>query len=276
MIVRQYRRAIGTLILLWLVLSASPATDAAGDNAMPAGNWFAYLPLLQNTCAPVRLAQDGGFEAGLPNPVWQTSSNVFSDILDDTPDPTPHSGTWKAWLGGDNLVQESLWQVLSVPAGLAGIQVSYWWRVDTFETTHPFDTLEVQIRDATGTPLQTLETLTDGDAGPTWQQSTFTLTGYAGQTIQLAFAAQTDDTSPTSFFVDDVGVHKTCPSGLTADVTGDCWVNIIDIQEVVAHWGETRGTPCFAQPYDQDGDGIIGMLDIQQVASQWQQAAPGQ
>ncbi|RME43170.1 MAG: hypothetical protein D6791_16095, partial [Chloroflexi bacterium] len=182
MILRQQLRTIAIFLLLWLVLSVNWATDAAGESATPATDWYAYLPLVQRTCAPAELLEDGGFEAGLPNPVWQTSSNVFSSILDDTPVPAPHSGTWKAWLGGDNLVQESLWQTINVPAGVAGLQVSYWWRVDTFEPTHPFDTLDVQIRDASGTPLQTLETLSDGNAGPIWQQSTFTLTGYAGQT----------------------------------------------------------------------------------------------
>ncbi|MBS1251490.1 MAG: hypothetical protein MAG451_00523 [Anaerolineales bacterium] len=270
----QHLRSIGILLLLWLALSISPATGTAADTATPTDDQIAYLPLVQNACAPVDLLQDGGVEAGLPNAAWQTSSNVFSDILDDTADPAPRTGSWKAWLGGDNLVQESLWQSVSVPAGIAGIKVGYWWRVDTFETTHPFDTLDVQLRDSAGTPLQTLEALTDGDASSTWQQSTFTLTGYAGQTIQLAFVAQTDATSPTSFFLDDVGVYKTCPAGLTADVTGDCQANIIDIQEIAAHWGESRGTTCYAEPYDQDGSGSIGSADVQQTASQWHQTAP--
>ena len=262
------------IFLLWLGLSIGLATGALADTTSPLGDTVTYLPLLQNSCTPVELLQDGGFEAGLPNPGWQTSSNVSSNILDDSPDPAPHAGAWKAWLGGDNLVQESLWQVLTVPAGVAGLQVSYWWRVDTFELSHPFDTLDVQIRDAAGTPLQTLETLTDGDAGSTWKRSTFTVTGYAGQTIQLAFVAQTDETNPSSFFLDEVSVTKTCPAGLTADVTGDCQVNIIDIQEIANHWGETKGSACYAEPYDQDGNGTIGAGDLQLATNQWRATAP--
>jgi len=244
------------------MVSVSTATTR-GDAAV-------YLPLIAGGCIPVELIQDGGFEAGLPNPAWQTSSNVLSDILDNTPDPAPHAGIWKAWLGGGDLVQESLWQELSVPPGVRGLKVSYWWRVDTFETAHPFDTLEVQIRDAAGNPLQILETLTDGDAGPDWQQSVFTVTqSYAGQTIQLAFVGQTDDSYPTSFFVDDVSVLKTCPAGLAADVTGDCQVTVEDLQETVAHWRETRGSACYAEPYDQDGNGRIDVVDMMRVAAQW-------
>lgn len=209
------------LLIVWLVgLPENHGGTAAGSD-VPTAPGTVYLPLVQRACAPVELIQDGGFEAGLPNPAWQTSSNVFSDILDDTPDPPSHSGTWKAWLGGADLVQESLWQTITVPTGTVGLQVSYWWRVSTLEPTHPFDTLTVQIRDVQGNPLEMLETLTDGDAAPDWQQSVFTITtAYAGQTIQLAFVAETDDTNPTSFFVDDVSVLKMCHTGLTANVTG--------------------------------------------------------
>jgi hypothetical protein len=177
-------------------------------------------PTVPGGCTPSEIIRDGGFEAGLPNPVWQTASNIYSDILDDLPNPPPHSGFWKAWLGGDNLVQESLWQDIQVPAGVAGLTVSYWWRVDTFEPTHPFDTLQVQLRDVSGNPLQTLETITDGDAGLTYRQSSFTVSGHAGQSIQLAFLAQTDDTNPTSFFVDDVSVLTVCGATPTPTATG--------------------------------------------------------
>jgi len=195
---------LGLLAVWWAVLMGSPRSTAAGSNT-PTAQWRVYLPLVQRACMSVELIRDGGFEAGLPNPAWQTSSSISSDILDDTPDPAPHSGMWKAWLGGDDLVQESLWQMIAVPADTVSLQVSYWWRVSTLESTHPFDTLTVQIRDAQGNPLEVLETLTDGDAAPGWQQSVFTIsTVYAGQTIQLAFVAETDDTNPTSFFVDDV------------------------------------------------------------------------
>lgn len=190
-----------------------------GNSASQPGGNPTSTPTPAGGCTSAELIQDGGFEAGLPNPAWQTSSNVFSNILDDLPDPPPHSGTWKAWMGGDDLVQESLWQTVTVPADAANLEISYWWRVNTFETSHPFDTLEAQIRDTAGNPLQTLQTLTDGNAGSTWQRSTFTVSDYAGQTIQLAFVAQTDETNPTSFFLDDVSMLATCAPSPTATPT---------------------------------------------------------
>jgi len=266
---RRYFQALGAILFLSFLFSAAVAGSA--QTPLPPANFSLFLPLAQNSsCAAVELLIDGGFEAGLPNPAWQTSSNVFSDILDDTPLPQPHSGSWKAWMGGDNLMQESLWQTMTVPSGVQGIQVSYWWRVDTFETTHPFDTMAVQIRDAAGSPLQTLETLNDGDASVNWRQSSFTVSGYGGQTIQLAFVANTDGTSPTSFFLDDVSALRTCPGGLAGDVTGDCQVTVLDIQDTASHWRETTASVCFAAPYDQNLDGRIDVSDVQQVAGRWQ------
>ena len=80
-------RALPGLLLLSLVLRMGLTGGAFAATTTPTENSRTYLPLVQNICAPVQLLQDGGFEAGLPNPVWQTSSNVFSDILDDTPLP---------------------------------------------------------------------------------------------------------------------------------------------------------------------------------------------
>ena len=93
----------------------------------------------------------------------------------------------------------------------ARLVVSYWWLVSTEEQTHPFDTLSVEIRDANNQALETLQTLTDGDARASYQQSVFILSSaYAGQTVRLAFVAQTDDSNTTSFFIDDVSVMKYC------------------------------------------------------------------
>lgn len=210
----RFRLLLGLVLavwLAWLVPSLNPTAGVSTTVRAQTSNSRIYLPLVLRGCTPVELIQDGGFEAGLPNPVWQTSSNMFSDILDDTPNPPPHTGNWKAWLGGDNLIQETLWQTFTVPPDVLSLQISYWRWIDTFETSHPFDTLEVQLRDAAGTPLQTLEILTDGDAASGWQQSVLTITpAYAGQTLQLAFVAQTDDSNPTSFFLDDISVLKTC------------------------------------------------------------------
>nr|WP_290669348.1 choice-of-anchor J domain-containing protein [Ardenticatena sp.] len=171
-----------------------------------------YLPFISAPCRS-EIVEDGSFEAGIPNPYWKTSSNVGSAIFDNSPTPPAHSGTWKAWLGGDNLVQETMTQTLSIPNGVTAATLSYWWRVSTTEPTHPFDTLTVAMRDTNGVLLQTIETLTDGDANNSWRQSTWPLpvSTYAGRTVVLSFETTTDNNNPTSFFIDDVSLSVVCP-----------------------------------------------------------------
>jgi hypothetical protein len=58
-----------------------------------------------------------------------------------------------------------------------------------------------------GNTLRALLTLGSDSAANLWQQSALDLSGFAGQTIQLKFVAQTDETLVTDFFIDDVEVQ---------------------------------------------------------------------
>lgn len=172
-----------------------------------------YLPAITVGCAR-ELVQDPGFEAGLPNASWVTTSTAASNILDNSsiPSPTPtHSGAWKAWLGGDNSVSETVWQTITVPSWATTMQMSFWFLINTDETTVLNDRVDIQFRNIAGAPLETPYTLWDGDAGTSWARKIVTPTGnYAGQTILLAFAATTDSLNVTNFFVDDVSVQIGC------------------------------------------------------------------
>jgi len=208
---RQRRLTFLFLLLLvsqpWIFGLLEPRSSYAGTG----GNNI-YLPYIAAPCRS-ELINDGSFEAGTPNPYWNTSSNIGSTILDNSPVPPAHSGTWKAWLGGDNLIQESITQTVVVPNGITALTLSYWWQVSTTEPTHPFDNLTITMHDTSGTLLQTIETLTDGDASGTWRQSTWALplATYAGRSVILSFTATTDNNDPTSFFIDDVSLLAVCP-----------------------------------------------------------------
>lgn len=228
-----------------------------------------------DVCAPVDLVRDPGFEISPPNPFWHTSSNVASPILTNAV-VDPHGGSWVARLGAANNAQESAWHPMTVPVGLSALRVSYWWRISTSEGNPTADNLAVQIRNASAVTLQTLQTLNAGHAGPNWQHSVFTLTQpYAGQTIQLAFVAQTNASNPTTFLIDDVDVVKVCANGVSGDITGDCLVTVADVQEAASHWMTVAGDACFAAPYDQDGTGEVDVVDIMLVAAQWEESGVG-
>ncbi|MBI5032163.1 MAG: hypothetical protein HZB51_16655 [Chloroflexi bacterium] len=174
-----------------------------------------YLPIIVREgalgCTTTQLIQDTSFEAGEPNPYWQVSSNTSSSILDNSTIPPPkptHTGTWKAWLGGNNSMQENLWQSFSLASSAFTLQVSFWWQVNTAESTPLVnDSLRIQLADSNGTVLQTLYTLYDGDVNLTWVQQTILVSPlYTGQTLRIVFLANTDESNPTSFFIDDVSV----------------------------------------------------------------------
>lgn len=195
--------SLGAVIMLVFEGVAQPAYAQGG------GSYFAFLPLVR-ACPIGSLIRDGSMEIGLPNPYWVAASSQSSDILDDSPTPPAHSGSWKAWLGGSDSVTEVLSQTFTVPAGVTQVRLSYWVWVDTQDGTGA-DTLEVQLRHSNGNVLATLDSLNDSFPITQWTFRTVTATVTPGSTLQLAFVAQTDAIDSTSFFVDDVSLDVHCP-----------------------------------------------------------------
>ncbi len=171
--------------------------------------YFAFLPVVMKPCPVHSFIQDGGMEAGAPNPHWFTSSSQFSDVLDDSPVPAAHTGAWKAWMGGDNSVTEVISQTFAIPAGVTQFTLRYWVWIDTQDGAGG-DTLAVQLRNASGGVIATLDALSDASTIPTWTERVVTFTAPAASALQLAFVAQTDALDPTSFFVDDVSLNAVC------------------------------------------------------------------
>ncbi len=125
---------------------------------------------------------------------------------------------WYVWLGGYDEADDILYQTVAIPSATSAATLSYSWAMTTDEEEHSYDFLKVTVRDATnGTVLRELETISDGSQADTWVDSTFDLRAYAGKTIQIHFAATTDDSNATSFYLNDVqfsvcsGVQPTPP-----------------------------------------------------------------
>jgi len=170
-----------------------------------------YLPaVLKNYPPCAQLIQNGDFEAG--SAYWtQGGLTVISTN-------TPHSGSYSAWLGVYNYADDTLYQTITIPnTGPTGQSVvsawlSYYWYMTTEETSHSYDYLYVKIRDAYGNDLTTLETLSDGSPANVWISSSFDVSAYIGQTIQVYFRGTTNGSYRTSFFIDDVSLYA-CEGG---------------------------------------------------------------
>lgn len=150
------------------------------------------------------LLADGGFESGAGWSI-QTTGNygVLSDYL-------VHQGVRAAYLAGTDSAQDTVSATVTLPANQSA-SLNFWWQVHTEEEGSDYDGLTVLVADASGTPVKSLMALSNVDAVDTWQQSEIDLSEFAGQTIQLQFRAQTDETLSTDFFIDDVALN-TCSS----------------------------------------------------------------
>ncbi len=151
---------------------------------------------------------NGDFEAFDQN--WLQLSNHEDDPL-ITRD-FPHGGSYSAFLGYYGDVEEHLWQQVTIPASAGSVNISYWKHVlSDDESSQPTDFMYAQIRAANNTDvLRTLETINNRSTRDTWQQSSFDVTAYKGQTINVHFMATTDVAGETNFFIDDISL-KACP-----------------------------------------------------------------
>lgn len=187
-------------LVLW-PLGEADATDATGshDNIVGAGADLAasnviYLPLLTE---PLIGLVNGDFEAG-PAGWGQFSENGWQLIVSATDLPlSPHSGSWAAWLGGDNDEVAAIWQVVTIPADYPFLQFWYW-----------IASSDVCGYDVGGVGIN-LDVVADAfwlcAASNTggWTRRVVDLSDFAGQTVEIDIVVGTDDTFKSSLFVDD-------------------------------------------------------------------------
>ena len=232
---------------------------------------YPYIAQYLNPAGAPALAANvvanAGFESGSGS--WtQTSSAGTAIITNDS--PAAHSGSWYAWLGGDDSLTDTLVQTLTVPPGAARMQ--FWYRIATEETTSTssFDRLTVTVANAaTGASLATLATLSNLDATGSWVQSAvYDLSPFAGQSVRLQFRATTDISDPTSFRIDDITVNGLAAAA-PANATSLWW----NPQE--SGWGlnvNEQGDIAFATLFTYDANGaplwlVASRADRQKGAS---------
>jgi uncharacterized membrane protein len=189
----------------------SKAFDAAGN----VGTSSAVTVTVSNGGGTVtELLGNGGFENGASNPApWVlTSTHSPLEIINSSSSEPPHSGTFDAWMNGwGTTTTDTVMQQVTVPANATAATFSFWLHIDTAETTTTtaYDTLQVQIRNSSGSVLQTLATFSNLNHAAGYQQQTFNVNSLIGQTIQVFFVGKEDSTLQTSFVLDDVSLKVT-------------------------------------------------------------------
>jgi hypothetical protein len=151
-----------------------------------------------------QLLGNPGFETGTAAP-WSASSGVISNSATEP----PHSGSWDAWLDGYGSAHtDTLSQSVSIPAATTSATLNFWLHIDTAETTTTtaYDTLTLQVLNASGSVLGTLHTWSNLDAKTGYAQQTFDMSAYKGQNITVKFTGKEGSTNQTSFVIDDTAL----------------------------------------------------------------------
>jgi hypothetical protein len=118
-----------------------------------------------------------------------------------------------AWLDGYGSAHtDSILQSVTIPATATSASLSFWLHIDTKDTsTIVHDTLNVQVRNSSGTVLATLATYSNLNAAAGYQQVSFDLSSYKGQTVQIYLVGVEDSSLTTSFVVDDFVLNAVTP-----------------------------------------------------------------
>jgi hypothetical protein len=180
----------------------SKAYDAAGN----VGTSATATVTVATTTGSQQLLGNPGFENGASTAPWTASSGV----IDNSSGEPAHTGSWKAWLDGYGTTHtDTVQQTVTLPAGITTATLSFWLHVDTAETstTNAYDTLTVQVRNASGTVLATLATYSNLNANSGYVQKTFDVSSFKGQTIQVYLVGAEDGSLQTSFVVDDFALN---------------------------------------------------------------------
>jgi hypothetical protein len=162
------------------------------------------ISLTISSAAAKQLIVNGGFENG------STPWTLTAGVLNNSSSEPPHSGAFDAWLDGYGTTHtDSATQTVTIPSSIGTATLTFWLHIDTAETTTStaFDTLQVQVLNSSNTVLATLGTFSNLNAAAGYQQRSFNVIGFKGQTVKIRFLGKEDSSLQTSFVIDDVALN---------------------------------------------------------------------
>lgn len=177
------------------------AFDAAGNSGDSGAVSFSVSNSGGGTA--VQRIVNGGFESGAAS--WTATSGVITNGSG----AAAHGGSWKAWLNGYGSTHtDTVYQSVAIPAAATQATLSFWLDVTTAETstTQAWDTLTVELRNASNAVVATLATYSNLNAPGGYSLKSFDLAAYKGQTLRVYFKGVEGSQVATSFIVDDVSL----------------------------------------------------------------------
>ncbi len=165
---------------------------------------------------PLNPVQNGGFESG--DVTWLEYSLLGYDLILNASEGlpvTPHTGSWAAWLGGDNDEFASISQSVTIPVGRS---ILHYWFASGSTDICDYDYFKIFV----GGTLRFSETLCDTTETNAWVHRTLDLTAYAGTAQTIEFYIETDYLDFSNVFLDDISFEtSTALSGSAVNGSSD-------------------------------------------------------
>jgi subtilase family serine protease len=164
------------------------------------------ISLTISSAAAQQLLGNPGFENGTTTAPWTLTAGVINNSASEP----PHSGSWDAWLDGYGRTHtDTATQTVTIPSTVTTATLSFWLHIDTAETTTTAmnDTLQVQVLNTSGTVLATLGTFSNLNHATGYQQHSFSMNSFIGQTVQIRFTGHENNSRQTSFVIDDTALN---------------------------------------------------------------------
>jgi hypothetical protein len=194
-------------------LRAQATADVLGALGSGSPNRLLYAPTgpLVEPSADAQLLADPGFEEEII--FWVSDVCAIIKPTGCPPDDiegmstSPRTGDAHAVLGGEAKRFYLLSEPVTIPATARSAELSFYlWIVTRNRRPSAADMLKIEIRDARGAMLRTLDTFSNRDAGSGWEQRRFDVTRYRGKTIRVSFSGMQGQ-GPTWFLLDDVTLN---------------------------------------------------------------------
>ncbi len=166
-----------------------------------------FLPVIFKS---TDLIINGDFETGDTSSWYANRSNNQGPIVVQYQSISDTYGVYGARLGRYDNNQDTLYQIVTIPANVSQVTWTYSYYIYTQETTttNMYDVMNAVIQDTNGNALIAADVYSNLTSTPNGLYVTVThdVTSLAGQTVRVYFHATTDSSYNTWFWIDSVSL----------------------------------------------------------------------
>ncbi|MFN6168725.1 MAG: BACON domain-containing protein, partial [Burkholderiales bacterium] len=175
-------------------------------------------PAISNTAGVI---QNPDFEQGPA--FWTQSSSGGFNLIGADPLVPAKSGSSYARLGGYRNANDTLSQLVNIPANATGAVLNFWYRIRTDKTSNTaVDFATARIVDPETGNFEELDSVSNLDATNEWLKSPDYIATpdqvafFKGKTLRFEVTARTDSGAITAFYIDDIRAEFTLSNATAA------------------------------------------------------------